>query len=255
MTDPWAAALAGEEGAKLASDLDAVFAHMELWTAVRTAWIDAKVDQYTAPPRSCRQVIVLGAGLDTRAARLARDGINIKFFEVDHPATQADKRQRLAALDGYPANAATFIECNFETDDLVDRLIAGGVNPGAPAVIIWEGVVPYLPEAAIRTTLKSIATRLDPRCVLVFDHLLKKQAIPNVAKSAPAQGFVGDLGEPILFGTNDPLPMLYEEGFRHVRSVSFDDVCLTLTGTYDRERQFRFQRMVEASVTPPPTLS
>jgi hypothetical protein len=45
--------------------------------------------------------------------------------------------------------------------------------------------------------------------------------------------------------------MLFEEGFRHVRSVSFDEACLSLTGTYERDRQFRFQRMVLASCTPP----
>jgi methyltransferase (TIGR00027 family) len=249
MSDPWAAALAGEEGARLASELDAVFAHMELWTAVRTAYIDAKVARYTSPPSSFRQVVLLGAGLDTRAARLAKAGV--RFFEVDHPDTQADKRRRLAALPGYPIDAASFIECDFEADDLMERLAAGGVDASAPALILWEGVVPYLREAAVRATLRTIAGRLHPRSVVVFDHLLKKQADATAAKNAPAQGFVGDLGEPILFGTNDPLPMLFEEGFRHVRSVSFDDACLTLTGTYLRERQFRFQRMVTASVTPP----
>ena len=50
-----------------------------------------------------------------------------------------------------------------------------------------------------------------------------------------------------LFGTNDPLPMLHECGFRHVRSVSFDQACLSLTGTYERSRQFRFQHIVHAS--------
>jgi hypothetical protein len=44
--------------------------------------------------------------------------------------------------------------------------------------------------------------------------------------------------------------MLYEEGFRHVRSVSFDEACLTITGTYERGREFFFQRMVLASPTP-----
>lgn len=63
--------------------------------------------------------------------------------------------------------------------------------------------------------------------------------------------FVDRLGERIVFGTNDPLPMLYEEGFRHVRSVSFDEACLSLTGTYDRAREFRFQRIVLASRTRP----
>jgi hypothetical protein len=65
---------------------------------------------------------------------------------------------------------------------------------------------------------------------------------------------LGTLGEPVRFGTNDPLPMLYEEGFRHVRSVSFDEACLSLTGTYDRSRMFRFQHLATASRTAPSQL-
>lgn len=249
MMDPWARALAGEEGDAIARRLDAVFPHMELWTIVRTRFFDEKVARYTSPPWSFDQVVVLGAGLDTRAARLAKRGV--RFFEVDHPSTQAEKRHRLALLDGYPIDSATFVECNFERDNLIDRLAGGGMNLQAPALILWEGVVPYLPEEAIRKTLRAITRHLHPRSVLVFDHLLKRQGDPATieAKNAPAQSFVSTLGEPVLFGTNDPLPMLYEDGFRYVRSISFDEACLNQTGTYDRARQFRFQRMVVASAS------
>jgi hypothetical protein len=68
-------------------------------------------------------------------------------------------------------------------------------------------------------------------------------------KDEKTRAFVEELGERFVFGTNDPLPMLYEEGFRHVRSLSFDEACLSLTGTYAREREFRFQRIVLASRT------
>src|SRR4051812_22106882 len=92
IVDPWARTLAGEEGERLARELDPVYAHMELWTAVRVAYIDAKVARHATG--DVTQVILLGAGLDTRAARLSREGL--RFFEVDHPETQADKRRRLA---------------------------------------------------------------------------------------------------------------------------------------------------------------
>jgi methyltransferase (TIGR00027 family) len=250
ISDPWAEALAAEEGRKLAEKLDAVYPHLELWTAVRTAFIDDLVREYTSPPWSFPQVVLLGAGLDTRAARLGREGV--RFFEVDHPGSQADKRRRLSAVPGYPSDCATYVACDFEKDSLGERLAAAGVMPSAPAFVIWEGVTPYLPQDAVRLTLHTIATCLHPRSVLVFDHLLKKQADPNnKVANEHAQGFVKGLGEPVIFGTNDPVPMLYDAGFRHVRSASFDEVCLSLTGTYDRARQFRFQRLVVTSVTPP----
>lgn len=242
--DPWAAALAGDEGRALAAAYDPGYPPMELWVAVRTAYFDAQIIHFTAVERAVEQVVVLGAGLDTRAARLARPGL--AFFEVDHPSTQADKRRRLAALVGYPAAAATQVACDFEVDDFLVKLTSAGFDAARPAVILWEGVTPYLPEIAIRATLRRIAEGCHAKTVLLFDHLGKQRPGNQTA----SHDFVEGLGEKVLWGSNDPLPMLYEEGFRHVRSLSFDEACLTLTGTYAREREFRFQRMVLTSRTP-----
>jgi methyltransferase (TIGR00027 family) len=247
--DPWAAALAGEEGMALAAEQDRWFPHLELWTAVRTAYLDAHVRHWTA--HGFAQVVLLGAGVDTRAVRLARPGV--RFFEVDQPATQAYKRERVAALPGYAAGAATYVSCDFESDDFVERLVAAGFAVDQPALILWEGVTPYLTDAAIRATLRRVAGGLHPGSILLFDHLL--QARPPSGKKEDTREFVGRLGEPVRFGSKDPVPMLAECGFRHVRSLSFDEACLTLTGTYLREREFRFQRIVFATVQAPATLT
>jgi methyltransferase (TIGR00027 family) len=238
--DPWAQALAGDEGQELARALDAVFAPMELWIAVRTATLDKLVERFSGGTEGARQIVILGAGFDTRAARLA--GSSRAFFEVDHPATQAEKQRRLALLSGYPYNAATRVACDFERDDFLTSLERAGFERDAPALFVWEGVTPYLPEVAIRATLRRIAEGTHPRSIVVFDHLLK---LKSDAEN-PSQAFVAGLGEKVVFGTNDPLPLLYEEGFREVRSLSFDEACLSLTGTYERSRQFRFQRLAVA---------
>jgi methyltransferase (TIGR00027 family) len=142
--DPWAAALAGEEGDAIARRFDAGFPHMELWIAVRTAYLDDKVRQLGAHPFDVRQVVILGAGLDTRAARLASPGV--RFFEVDQPATQADKLERLRTLHAYPIGAANYVSCDFEHEDFLDRLASVGFRADEPATILWEGVVPYRPS-------------------------------------------------------------------------------------------------------------
>lgn len=247
--DPWAAALAGPEGVALAVAMDPTTPHMELWIAVRTAVLDAEVDRWTAAPHALGQVVLLGAGFDTRAARLARPGV--RWFEVDHPGSQRAKRERLATLAGYPLEAATFVTCDFEHEDFLDRLTACGFDRAAPALVLWEGVVPYLTEPAVRATLRRVATGMHARTVLVFDHLMKRfvEGAELPAHDVATKDFVKDLGEELRFGTNDPLPMLFEEGFRHVRGVSFDEACLTLTGTYERARAFRFSRLVLASRT------
>jgi methyltransferase (TIGR00027 family) len=247
ISDPWAEALAGPEGEALAQRVDQIMAHRELWVATRTAVIDQQVLARTRAPEPVRQVVLLGAGLDTRAARLATPGV--RFFEVDHPASQADKLERLRRMPGYPVAAAAYVACDFERDDFIGRLLEAGFRDEAPALVIWEGVTPYLLEPAVRGTLRSIATRCDQRTVLIFDHFMKRlvEAPSPTPKDQETRALVEALGERFVFGTNDPLPMLYEEGFRHVRSVSFDEACLSLTGTYAREREFRFQRIVLAS--------
>jgi methyltransferase (TIGR00027 family) len=243
--DPWAASLAGEEGLRIAEAMSRVQPQMQLWVAVRTAFLDAAV---RALASTTPQVVILGAGFDTRAARLARPGT--RYFEVDAPASSAEKRARLARLPGYPVDAATYVTCDFEREDFLDRLAESGFDPSTPAAVIWEGVSYYLTEPAVRSTLTRIARGFQPESVLLFDHVGKK-VVARASKDAQddrTMDLLDGLGEPFLFGTNDAVPLVYEAGFRKVRITSFDEACLNLTGTYDRERRFRFQWLVTTSV-------
>jgi methyltransferase (TIGR00027 family) len=251
--DPWAETLAGARGEALARAFDDKFAHMELWMALRTAYLDGHVRRWTGAPHRFGQVVVLGAGLDTRAARLAAAGV--RFFEVDHPATQAHKRDQLAAADGYPVDAATYVPCDFERgDDFVDQLATGGFDPAAPAVVIWEGVTAYLTEPAVRATARRIATGMHERTILLFDHVGKRMGAGEKirGRDRDTRDYVDDLGEPLRFGSDHTLPLLYDEGFRWVRQLTFDEICLDFTGSYAREREFRFQYISLASRTEPP---
>lgn len=251
ISDPWARALAGAEGEEIAAGVDRFLHDRELWVALRTAWLDDQVRRFTGPAHGYTQVVVLGAGLDTRAARLAAPGV--RFFEVDHPASQREKLERLGKLPGYPVDAATYVECDFEHHDFLERLGAAGFDPTRPSVVTWEGVTMYLNENAVRHTLSRVAFGCEPHTVLLFDHLMKKivDASRRHEREEVTRAYLVELGERFVFGTNDPLPMLYEEGFRYVLSLSFDELCLNLTGSYDRAREFRFQRLVLTSRKPP----
>jgi methyltransferase (TIGR00027 family) len=248
--DPWAELLAGSDGHDIARRYDLTFPQMELWLALRVAYLDRLIG-LAVDRLSVRQVVILGAGYDTRAARLPRVGV--RFFEVDHPATQADKRERLAALAGYPTDAATYVACNFEREDPIERLLHGGFDAREPAIVIWEGVVSYLSDAAVRATATRVATGLDPRSLLAFDFLGKNAAVGG--RLAPADreayAYLVELGEPIQFGTDDVLPLLYDCGFRWVRVVDFNELALELLDDYQRERKFRFQRIALAAARTP----
>ncbi|MEJ7604255.1 MAG: class I SAM-dependent methyltransferase [Kofleriaceae bacterium] len=248
--DPWAEALAGAEGHAIAKQLDERFAPMELWLALRVAYLDRLVPM-AVDRLNVRQIVILGAGYDTRAARLPRAGV--RFYEVDHPATQAAKRDRLAQLDGYPLDSATHVTCDFEREDPIERLAASGFDRAEPALVIWEGVVPYLTEAAVRATATRLATGLDPRSLIAFDFVGKKLASgQNISdKDQETRAYVGELGEPIRYGTDDVLPLLAACGYRWVRSLDFNELALELLGDYQRDRQFRFQHIALAAVRPP----
>ncbi len=244
--DPWAAALAGEEGLAFAAKYDEAFPAVELWLALRTRVLDGQVRARIAD--GIRQIVLLGAGLDTRAQRLASEGV--RYFEVDHPASQADKLERLARLPSYDRAVAAYVPCDFEQDDFLDRLVAHRFDPKLPALFVWEGVTYYLPEASVLSTLHRIATATAPASVVAFDYARKKFVHGELRheKDIAARDRVAEMGEPLRYGTDDILPLLHDAGFRRVRLSSFDELCLNLTGTYERARMFRFQQLGVASV-------
>ena len=100
------------------------------------------------------QVVILGAGYDARAWRMARAGAT--FFEVDHPATQADKRRRA------PAGGPVYVPVDFRTDDLAAALNSAAFEWTGPALFVIEGVTMYLTEAAVRDLLSLLSTRAAP---------------------------------------------------------------------------------------------
>jgi len=248
--DRWAELIAGDEGERIALAFDRHWPAMEQWMALRVAWLDRLVG-LAVDRHGVRQVVILGAGYDTRAARLPYAGV--RWFEVDHPDTQAAKRERLAELPGYPVGAATYAPCDFEREDPIERLTAVGLSPREATLVIWEGVVPYLPEAAVRATATRLAKGLDPRSLVAFDCVGKKigEGVQLNEKDRGTRDFVGDLAEPVRFGSDHITPLLAECGYRWVRSVGFDDLALQFLGDYQRDRLFRFQRMVLCSPSVP----
>jgi len=139
---------------------------LRLFIAVRTRFAEDALASAVA--RGVRQLVVLGAGLDTYAYRSAF-GEALRVFEVDHPATQAWKRERLSEASIPVPGTVTFAPVDFERDTLADGLLAAGFDPSAQTFFTWLGVVPYLTEAAVFTTLAFVAGLRDGAHV-VFDY-------------------------------------------------------------------------------------
>jgi methyltransferase (TIGR00027 family) len=132
----------------------------------RTVAIDAAVAD-----RTRGQVVVLGAGLDSRAWRLAALA-DTDVWEVDQPASQQDKQARLAEAGEPPvvARSVRFVPVDLAVDGLGAALDAAGHDPAAPTVWLWEGVVPYLTRDQVRATVAAVAARSAAGSALVVNY-------------------------------------------------------------------------------------
>jgi methyltransferase (TIGR00027 family) len=154
---------AAREGGGIRLEMARVMADM---MALRTAAIDAAVRDAIAA--GARQLVVLGAGYDGRAWRMP-ELAGVRVFEVDHPATQGDKRAHLAELP--PATGAiTFVSIDFTRESLDAALDRAGHDRSSPTCWIWEGVVMYLTHDVMRATLAGIAGRSAPGSTLIVNY-------------------------------------------------------------------------------------
>ena len=112
---------------------------MHEYIRARTAFFDRVV--VNSIDRGVAQVVIGGAGYDGRAFRYAKPGV--RWFEVDHPATQADKLDRIARL-GLATPQVRFIPADFTADPVAGPLLAAGLDPARPALFLFEGVAVYL---------------------------------------------------------------------------------------------------------------
>src|SRR5271169_6242118 len=177
--------------------------------------------------RGVRQVVVLGAGLDTFSLRNPYAGQGVRVFEVDFPATQDWKREQLARAGLAAPPSLTFAPVDFERQSLADGLAAAGFDAGRPAFFQWLGVVPYLTREAISDTLDFIAG--IPASEVVFDYAEpfenypanRRAYIMGVAESAAARG------EPWLsfFDPTELSRLLGGKGFAIVEDLGIGELA------------------------------
>jgi methyltransferase (TIGR00027 family) len=169
------------------------------------------------------QYVILGAGLDTFAYRNPYPGLRV--FDVDHPATQAWKRERLVQTDIAVPASLTFAPIDFERERLSDVLMRGGFDPARPALFGWLGVVAYLELEAIRDVLRFVAS-CAAGSTIVFDYAIPPDRLQphHRARFDELAGRVASLGEPwrTFFDPADLEASLRGLGFSEVEDVDAD---------------------------------
>jgi methyltransferase (TIGR00027 family) len=174
--------------------------------------------------RGARQVVVLGAGLDTFSLR--NPFPDVRVFEVDFPATQAWKRERLREAGIAAPDTLTFTPVDFECESLADGLARAGFRHERPAFFQWLGVTPYLTREAIFSTLDFIAA--VPGSAVAFDYTEpfenqspeRRGRLTAMAESAAARG------EPWLsfFDPIELAAILHGKGFGDIEDLGFAGV-------------------------------
>jgi methyltransferase (TIGR00027 family) len=186
---------------------------------LRTRYFDDRLD--TAIAQGCRQVVILGAGLDTRAVRKSAPGV--VFFEIDDAATLSFKRERLAA--GGIAEPAVLIPGDYVADGVLKLLERNGFSRDEPAFFIWEGNTMYLTRPAVMAVLRELASGVS-RFSISLDYM-DEQIIDRTTGDQPTSDFVARfaaMGAPWSFGCNNVHPLADEAGLAVVDVVSLAEL-------------------------------
>jgi methyltransferase (TIGR00027 family) len=188
----------------------------------RTRYIDEMFKESLAA--GATQVVILGAGLDSRAYRFAPMLRGARVFEVDFPPTQEYKKKRVReVLNALPAHV-TYVPIDFTKEDLATVLRQAGYDTTRKTAFVWEGVTFYIPEAAVNGTLRFVASNSAPGSRIVFDYFLasalRTPGIAALNKRLTA------LGEPFIFGIPDDNrdQFISRQGLRMIADVGTNEL-------------------------------
>jgi methyltransferase (TIGR00027 family) len=230
--DPLAVRILGPDAAELARTPPAerrpFSAALRAWMVVRARLAEDVLAEGVAK-HGVRQALVLGAGLDTFAYRNPYESVRV--FEVDHPETQAWKREKLEAAGIAVPESMRFVPVDFERQSLRQELLRAGLDWELPTATAWLGVVPYLTPEAFAATARVLG-RLADGSTVVFDYSQPREVLPPreqlMLDSLSAR--VAGAGEPFqLFFTPETLA---QELPRHGLEVAGDFSGKRLTERY-----------------------
>jgi methyltransferase (TIGR00027 family) len=160
---------------------------------LRTRHIDTALDECLRA--GVRQVVILGAGFDSRGYRFADRLDGVRFIEVDYGPTQEYKKRRVKEVLGKLPNHVDYVAMDFTKDDLGEQLRSVGYSEQARTLFIWEGVVYYIPQSAVEGTLRFVKDHAAPDTRIIFDYPLSSFQAVNNREARSARW-----GEPIIFG-------------------------------------------------------
>lgn len=175
------------------------------------------------------QLVILGAGYDSRAYRFDEIAAKVKVFELDYPSTQEVKKKRVRKLFGSLPDGVVYIPIDFNTESLEQKLFEHGYDKDLRTLFIWEGVTYYLTAEAVDATLDFVAKNSGEGSSIIFDYAFRsvlqgESDLEQVNRVLKAYELVGTVftSEHFVFGVEEGTieEFLSKRGFRIVENVT-----------------------------------
>ncbi|WP_051468497.1 class I SAM-dependent methyltransferase [Actinomadura oligospora] len=245
LRDDVVAALLGDAADELVGYHRAHGDHVVLWGTRALGVTRSRFVEDRIAASGVEQYVLLGAGLDTFAFRNS----DVRVFEVDHPDTQAWKRELISTAGLAVPEGLEFVPLDLERGGLAERLAAAGFDPRRRTLVGWLGVSVYLSRATVETTVRAVA---GLGAELVMDYMVPPGLRDGIGREygAFADQAVVESGEPYrTFLTPDEAEALVAEcGMRTRAHVGMEDAVPA--GTWRRDdvlRPFVFSRILDAT--------
>jgi methyltransferase (TIGR00027 family) len=181
------------------------------------ACLDSRIDQ----------LVILGAGLDSRAYRFEQLRAHVNVFEVDHPATQQEKCRKLRKIFGELPQHVTFVPIDFNQESL-EKLFDFGYDKRRKTLFIWEGVTYYLTGEAVDRTLEFVERNSGNGSSIIFDYVYVSAltAAHKRGEIARMQRYKRFTGEGLTFGLEEGQveEFLIQRGYGHITNVTGEDL-------------------------------
>lgn len=203
-----------------------------------------------------KQVVILGAGFDSRGYRFKKEMPDVRFFEVDLHQTQKEKIYRVMEIFGSLPSNVVYVPIDFNKEFLKSVLEKAGYTNSLKTYFIWEGVTMYITEEAVRGTLDFIAGNAAAGSTVIFDYVIRELIHGNDEKCPGAIDFMKQLevrGEPWIFGLDmDAAPQFINKmGLRLLSNIGFDQLAYKYLVRSDGSIDLKLSRcsgMVHAAV-------
>ena len=198
--------------------VNSVIARVRYFDDVLQASVDAGLEQ----------LVILGAGYDTRAYRIEGLKGKIKVFEVDHPNTQRVKAEKIKEIFGSLPDHVIYVPADLEFDKLGKRLVESGYDISGKTLFVMEGLVMYLQPEATDEMLSVIVHNSGKGSAIIFDYdTLRSADTGDITSEASKniRSYTKQYGETIKFGIKEGTikTFLSERGFSKIRNMSSQD--------------------------------